>query len=134
MDIHRLISRLDKVRQTGQGKWMARCPSHDDQSPSLSIKEAGNCVLLHCFSGCTVTDICAAIGIGVQELFTNSRTPHQIAPGISPRKLADALETELLILAQCAHQRAQGKTLNSEDAERERLAWQRVDTARRATV
>ncbi|MEQ1600386.1 MAG: hypothetical protein ABL885_01305, partial [Methylophilaceae bacterium] len=33
-----LLSKLDKVKQNGAGKWIARCPAHDDRSPSLAIK------------------------------------------------------------------------------------------------
>ena len=35
------------------GRWMARCPAHDDRTPSLSIREAadGN-VLVRCHAGC----------------------------------------------------------------------------------
>ena len=35
----RLLSRLDGVRETSTGQYMARCPAHDDKSPSLSVTE-----------------------------------------------------------------------------------------------
>lgn len=61
-----LLSRLEKVRTTGKQKWKACCPAHDDKSPSLSIGvgDKGQ-VLLHCFAGCTVDAILAAIDSGV---------------------------------------------------------------------
>ncbi len=35
------------------GSWMARCPAHDDRTPSLSIRDAGNGkVLVRCHAGC----------------------------------------------------------------------------------
>ena len=34
-----LLDRLDKVRPTGAGTWVARCPAHDDRGPSLSVRE-----------------------------------------------------------------------------------------------
>jgi hypothetical protein len=34
------------------GGWMCRCPCHDDQKPSLSVKDHGGTVLVHCFAGC----------------------------------------------------------------------------------
>ena len=38
--------------RTGRG-WMARCPAHDDRSPSLSIADgAEGRILLTCFAGC----------------------------------------------------------------------------------
>jgi putative DNA primase/helicase len=32
--------------------WMARCPAHEDREPSLSIRDRGGTVLLHCHAGC----------------------------------------------------------------------------------
>lgn len=34
-----LIDRLQKVRRTGQGRWIACCPAHNDKSPSLAVRE-----------------------------------------------------------------------------------------------
>jgi hypothetical protein len=39
-------------RKAGSG-WTARCPAHDDRTPSLSIRDADdNKVLVHCQAGC----------------------------------------------------------------------------------
>lgn len=38
-NIDKLTSRLDGVKSNGYGKYLARCPAHDDKSPSLAIKE-----------------------------------------------------------------------------------------------
>src|SRR5215510_4363534 len=47
----------------GRGpRWVARCPAHDDQSPSLSIGTGQNGrVLLNCFTGCSFAAIAAAL-------------------------------------------------------------------------
>ena len=38
--------------RAGNG-WMARCPAHDDSTPSLSVKEtADGKLLVHCHAGC----------------------------------------------------------------------------------
>ncbi|HIK68234.1 MAG TPA: DNA primase, partial [Flavobacteriales bacterium] len=47
--INNLINRLDKVKQTGKDRYIARCPSHEDRSPSLAIREVDDRVLIHCF-------------------------------------------------------------------------------------
>jgi hypothetical protein len=47
-------------RPSGIG-WMARCPAHDDRSPSLSIAERGGKILLHCFAGCTQENVIAGL-------------------------------------------------------------------------
>jgi len=33
-------------------QWVARCPAHEDRNPSLSIREAGGKILVHCHAGC----------------------------------------------------------------------------------
>jgi phage/plasmid primase-like uncharacterized protein len=42
--------------------WMARCPAHDDSSPSLAISAGKNCkVLVRCHAGCDQRDVIAAL-------------------------------------------------------------------------
>ena len=70
MNIETLTSRLDSVKETGQGKYVARCPAHDDKSPSLAIKDCDDGrILLHCFAGCEAEDVLASIGL----TFTDTR-------------------------------------------------------------
>jgi len=74
MTIEAVLERLDGVRQTPTG-WAARCPAHDDRSPSLSIRigERGR-VLLYDFRGCTFSEITQALGL----------TPKDLAPAGHP--------------------------------------------------
>lgn len=66
-----LLARLEKVRRNGTD-WTARCPAHDDSSPSLSVSEGGDGrALVHCFAGCSVGDITAALGLTVVDLFVD---------------------------------------------------------------
>jgi len=54
---------LKGVVKSGEG-WKALCPFHDDDKPSLSIKEGNDGrVLLHCFTGCSFTQILSALGL-----------------------------------------------------------------------
>jgi len=67
-----------------RGGYIARCPAHEDHSPSLSICEGDDGrVLLHCFAGCTVESICDALDIHVSDLFQrkarNTKTPQRPA-------------------------------------------------------
>ena len=48
---------------------MRRCPAHPDKSPSLSVREGERGILLHCFAGCTLEDICRALGLHPRDLF-----------------------------------------------------------------
>jgi hypothetical protein len=77
----RILGRLEQVRQTGPDRWIARCPAHEDRSPSLSIREAdGGRLLLHCFSGCAVQDVLRAAGLGYEDLFPLRDGTHYRSP------------------------------------------------------
>ena len=49
------------------GKWdarrggMCRCPAHDDDDPSLSVRIGDTSLLFHCFAGCTAVDVIQAL-------------------------------------------------------------------------
>ncbi len=46
------IAKVLGARKVGAG-WLARCPAHDDQNPSLSIKEGEDGrALVYCHAGC----------------------------------------------------------------------------------
>lgn len=49
-----------EARRSGS-TWMAKCPAHEDSNPSLSIREDGDKILLHCHAGCSQTDVIAAL-------------------------------------------------------------------------
>lgn len=67
--IELVLGKLPDAKQSSKG-WAARCPVHDDQSPSLSISEGNDGrVLVHCHSGCSTDAVCAALGITVADLF-----------------------------------------------------------------
>ena len=61
-DLEQILSKLKGVKRNGNG-WLACCPAHKDDSPSLSITESGGKLLLHCFAGCGFSDILAAVGM-----------------------------------------------------------------------
>lgn len=65
-----LLARLEGVRETGPGRWIAKCPAHEDRSPSLSIRELPDGkLLLHDFGGCAPGDVLAAVGLSLADLF-----------------------------------------------------------------
>lgn len=71
-----VVGRLEGVRRTGDGRWAAKCPAHGDKGPSLSVRhgEDGR-VLLHCFAGCSFTEITNAMGIQASQLFPERDAP-----------------------------------------------------------
>jgi hypothetical protein len=89
----RVLDRLDGVKQTAPDRWIARCPAHEDRSPSLSIRQIGDGrVLLHCFSGCQIGDILAAIGLELRDLYEGP-LGQQFQPSHSRIPALDVLAT-----------------------------------------
>lgn len=117
---------LGGIRKTATG-WSAKCPAHADHGPSLSIRisEDGR-LLLHCFAGCRLEEILAALGVTVADLFPSPRRdarPRAAAPG---REAVAAISTVL-------HQRQKYRDAESayETAELLYLANKQIDAARR---
>ncbi|NMC21107.1 MAG: DUF3987 domain-containing protein, partial [Thermogutta sp.] len=76
--VERLLAALENAgcdpRPAGENKWQARCPSHEDRRPSLSIGVgADGRVLLTCFAGCPVGRICDALGMKAADLFDDEK-------------------------------------------------------------
>jgi hypothetical protein len=126
------------VKRTGPGKWIAKCPAHDDRRPSLSVKEADDGkVLLHCWSGCGAAEIVNALGLSLADLFPGDRhslAEHGTGPMRRPWEYRDALTgaahemtIALLILAAIAR----GEQPDAETLERLAQAEQRVSDAAR---
>lgn len=66
----KLLDRLQGVRQSGPGRWLAKCPAHEDRSPSLSVRELDDgTALIKCFGGCGAADVLAAVGLELKDLF-----------------------------------------------------------------
>lgn len=91
MSADTILQHLEKVRRTGPGSWVACCRAHDDKSPSLTIRETGDGrVLVHCFGGCSVEEVLAAVGLTFADLFPPRETHHS-KPERRPFPAADVL-------------------------------------------
>lgn len=82
MTVSELVSRFSQSRRTPTG-FIARCPAHDDKSPSLSISVGTDGrVLLKCFAGCPLQQILSSAGIRMMDLFpggeVKSRTVRKV--------------------------------------------------------
>jgi len=55
-------------RQSG-GSWQARCPAHEDHSPSLSVRGIEGQALVHCHAGCETVDVLAELELSMRDLF-----------------------------------------------------------------
>lgn len=73
-----ILSRLEKVRRVGRGKWVACCPAHGDTQPSMSITESNQRVLLYCHSQqCDGRDIVESIGLKLVDLYAPELRPQR---------------------------------------------------------
>lgn len=73
---HPLTSQLRNVEQLAPNKWRASCPcgrnhKHDDKNQSLTVEydQEKQTLLVYCFTGCTVAEICAETGCSIADLF-----------------------------------------------------------------
>ena len=74
MTLDRVLDRIGNVRPSGNG-YVGICPAHDDRKASLGITENDDgAILLSCYAGCQTTDVVAALGIEMRDLF--SRPSH----------------------------------------------------------
>lgn len=74
MDLEQALREVERLTgytpSRAGGGYLGRCPvlDHNDNSPSLSIRESkSGKLLLKCFAGCTFQDIIAAINEGVSK-------------------------------------------------------------------
>jgi hypothetical protein len=140
MTAETLLQLLDKVRQTGPGKWQARCPAHDDRGPSLSVRELDDGrVLVHCFAGCSAGEVVGAVGFELSDLFPPRLTP--TGPGKPHRERrpfsADdalrclAFEARLVHLALSDY--LNNKPITQADVDRLAIARDRIEEALNVT-
>ena len=69
----RLVDRLADVARNNGTTATARCPAHEDRTPSLSVRRIEGSVLLHCFAGCEVEDILATVGLTKIDLYDDRK-------------------------------------------------------------
>lgn len=128
-----LLSRLDKVRQTGIGRWIALCPAHADKSPSLSVRELDDGrVLVHCFSGCEVHAVLDAVGLTYADLYPANPIGHHVKREKLPFPAVDilrAISFEMIVVSIAATSMLSGEPLNTFDRDRFQLAISRIQAA-----
>ena len=120
-NIDTLLSRVHQLKKTGDSKWLACCPAHDDKSPSLAIKLADDRILIHCFAGCDVSAIVSALGLELSDLMPESKRhsrPDNKRPKFNKYELFDRIVEESAILIVAIRQIFKGTPLNDNDMER----------------
>lgn len=115
MSVVTFLSRLEGVRRTGEGQWVAKCPAHQDRSPSLAVGEAEDGrVLLHCHSGCSSLDVITAVGMRWADLLPDTQKNYRSLMDHMKRK--PTVDDYVVDYAERA--KKQGETLSEADKKR----------------
>lgn len=64
-----ILSRLDGLREIRPDTWRARCPAHESKGLTLSLKDVGESLLVHCHAGCSAAEVLAAVGLELADLY-----------------------------------------------------------------
>lgn len=133
-NVEALLDRLEGVKPSGQGRWLSRCPAHEDRSPSLSIRDMGDGrILLKCFAECDTEAVLHAIGLQFSDLFP-ARLPdtgyHRRQTVLSARETLDVIDHELTVAALILADVADKKEIDSSTWSRFALASSRIGRVR----
>ena len=81
MSIDDFLAKLEGV-QAGGGGWVARCPAHGDDNPSLSVSrgEDGR-ILIHCHAGCSAEEVVQSMGLKMSDLMPANERPSRTIKG-----------------------------------------------------
>jgi hypothetical protein len=132
--IDTMLSRLEGVKHTGNGTWLAKCPAHPDKNPSLSLRDADDKVLIHCHAGCSVHEVVASVGLELSDLFpAPPADPAYIGkPERRPFPAANILRAiafEALVVGCAASAMLAGEPFTQIDRDRLMLAVRRIQSA-----
>jgi hypothetical protein len=85
---------LLNARKVGRDKWMARCPSHDDNNPSLSIAVGKRTpIVMKCMSqGCEPTAILKAMGLSWSDVLEEKKITPAMRGRWADEKRLETLE------------------------------------------
>ena len=91
---HDFLSRFEGVQQSGGG-WVAKCPAHGDDNPSLSIArgEDGRW-LVYCHAGCSAEAIVESIGLKMCDLMPANEKPNRTIKGRWGQWVCDYVYTD----------------------------------------
>ena len=130
----RLLELLQGVKETAPGRYIARCPAHDDRSPSLAIKDGDDGrVLIHCFAGCEPQSVLDAIGLTFSDIMPERLAEHSYKPvrnRINPRDALATLDHESLVVAIIGADFLEHKEIDEDTWDRLGAAVQRINTTR----
>ena len=131
--IEGILPLLRGLKATGTDRWTACCPSHEDKTPSMTLRALPDGrVLLHCFAGCEVQYILGSLGLTFRDLFPKPLTRDYLPRIHAPFSALEALQclaAESAVLAVVAADISEGKPIAIIDAKRVCLASGRITAA-----
>lgn len=128
-----LIDRLEGVKAAGPDKWMSKCPAHEDRGPSLSVRDIGDRLLIHCFAGCEPMNVVHAVGLELSDLFADKLPDHSYKPTHRRIPASDALaaiDHEAHVVAIVAADIQNRRTIDNQTFDRLAIAVSRIGNAR----
>lgn len=135
MTIEQFLALVENPRASSGNEYTFCCPGplHEggDKHPSASVKEGSKGLLVFCHAGCDNADICDALGIGLRDLFYDSRPKHH-RTALSARELLEIIWREALVVSIAAAEISKGKALPPADVDRLHAATHRIGQAMRA--
>ncbi len=113
------MNHFDGVRETGSGQYSCRCPSHEDKSASLGIKEGDEGrILLNCFAGCDVKSILNSVGLDWKDILPNNQLYQAEKHSFNPFAVLKMIRDEVLLIGLASVDIRAGKPLNDKDHDR----------------
>ena len=120
--INNILDRLDLVKESSNGRWRAKCPSHSSDTSrkrTLSVGAADTgAVLLNCFAGCSAEQIVSAVGLELKDLFPRDDyiKNHNHRPRIDYRAKCDNARFAAAVVEAGANAIANGEVTSKDNA------------------
>ena len=106
------LGRFEGVQATGGG-WVAKCPAHGDDNPSLSIARGEDRRwLVHCHAGCTAEQVVEAVGLKMRDLMPSNEKPARTIKGRWGKWVCDYVYTDekgAVLYKSCRYVKENGK-------------------------
>ena len=120
--VNNILDRLDLVKESNNGRWRAKCPSHSSDASrkrTLSVGAADSgAVLLNCFAGCSAEQIVSAVGLELKDLFPcdDFIKNHNHRPRIDYRAKCDNARFAAAVVEAGANAIANGEITSKDNA------------------
>lgn len=122
-----ILMSLEKVKRTGNNRWVSDCPHGHHSHARLHISDAGDRTLLKCFAGCSTWNIVESMGLKISDLFHKEMT-ESVRKERRDFHSRERLRHEVLIVWIAYHDKRKGK-LKPADAARANQAYKTLRKA-----